>query len=103
MHGVQLALQAQCHTKMQRAPNDIFRLRFPFLKIFLTLLYSIKKTIMGSSVEPSLRSCALAGEKIIVETCEIFASLMAVYLKTLLHHPPEAHKRLLRLFVGSAF
>jgi len=67
MRGDPLALQIKCHTKTQRAPSDIFRLLFPSLKIFLTPLYSINKIIMESSVEPSLRSYALAGEKIMKE------------------------------------
>ena len=53
-----------CDVKAQRAPKEIFRLLLSFLDIFLTPLYSIIKIIMGSSVEPSLRSCASAGEKI---------------------------------------
>ena len=60
MRGEQLALQIKCHTKTPRSPSDIFRLQFPSLKILLTPLYWINKMIMGSSVEPSLRSCALA-------------------------------------------
>ncbi len=67
MCGDPLALQSKCHTKTQRAPSDIFRLLFPSLKILLTPLYSIIKIIMASSVEPYLRSCALAREKIMKE------------------------------------
>jgi len=67
MRGDPLALQAQSHSKAQRVPSDIFRLQFPSLKILLTPLYSIIKIIMASSVEPYLRSCALAGGKIIKE------------------------------------
>jgi hypothetical protein len=67
MRGDQLALQIKGRTKTQRAPSDIFKLLFPSLKILLTPLYSINKIIMGSSVEPYLRSCASAGEKIIKE------------------------------------
>jgi hypothetical protein len=64
MRGDPLALQIKCHAKAQKASSDIFRLPFPSLKILLSPLYSISKTIMGSSVEPSLRSCSLAGEKL---------------------------------------
>jgi len=60
MRGEQLALQIKGHTKTPRSPSDIFRLPFPSLKILLTPLYWINKMIMGSSVDPSLRSCALA-------------------------------------------
>jgi hypothetical protein len=67
MRGDPLALQAQCHARTQRAPSDIFRMLFPSLKILLAPLYSINKIIMGSSAKPSLRSCALAGEKIMKE------------------------------------
>ena len=67
MHGDQLSLQPKCHANAQKAPSDIFRLLFPSLKILLTSLYSINKIIVGSSAEPSLRSCALAGEKIMKE------------------------------------
>ncbi len=67
MRGDPLTLQPKCHAKAQRAPSDIFRLLFPSLKILLTPLYSINKIIMGSSVKPSLRSCALAGENIMKE------------------------------------
>ena len=67
MCGDQSALQPKCHAKAQRAPSDIFRLLFRSLKILLTPLYSVNKIVMGSSVEPSLRSCALAGEKIMKE------------------------------------
>ena len=67
MRGDPLALQIKCHTKTQKAPSDIFRLLFPSLKILLTPLYSIKKTIMGWWVEPYLHSCASAGEKIMRE------------------------------------
>jgi len=59
MRGGQLALQIKGHTKTQRAPSGIFKLLFPSLKILLTLLYSINKIIMGSSVEPSLRPLRL--------------------------------------------
>jgi hypothetical protein len=54
MRGDPLALQIKGHTKTQRAPSDIFRLPFPSLKIRLAPLYSIKKIIMESSMEPSL-------------------------------------------------
>ncbi len=67
MCGDPLALQIKGHTKTQKAPSDIFRLLFPSLKILLTPLYSINKIIMASSVEPPLRPCALAGEKIMKE------------------------------------
>jgi hypothetical protein len=63
MYGDQIARQLKCHAKAQRAPSDIFRLLFPSLKILLTTLYSINKIIVGSSVEPSLPSCALPGGK----------------------------------------
>ena len=62
MCGDPLALQIEGHTKMQRPPSDIFRLLFPFRKILLTPLYSINEIIMGSLLEPSLRSCALEGK-----------------------------------------
>ena len=61
MRGDPLSLQIKCHTKTQKAPGDIFRLLFPSLEILFTPRYLINKIIMGSSVEPSLRSCALAG------------------------------------------
>jgi len=40
MRGDPSAPQIKGHTKTQRAPSDIFRLRFPSLKILLTPLYS---------------------------------------------------------------
>jgi hypothetical protein len=67
MCGDPLAHQIKGHTKTQRAPSDIFRLLFPSLKILMTPLYSVNKIKMASSVEPSLRSCALAGGKIMKE------------------------------------
>jgi hypothetical protein len=67
MYGDQIARQLKCHAGARRAPSDIFRLLFSSLKILLTPLYSINKIMMGSSVEPSLRPCALAGEKIMKE------------------------------------
>jgi len=63
MRGDPLALQIKGHTKTQRAPSKIFRLIFPFLKIFLSLLYSIKRTILESSAEPSLNSLPLGVRK----------------------------------------
>jgi len=67
MRGDPSAPQIKGHTKTQRAPSDNFKRLFPSLKILLTPLYSINKMIMGFSVEPSLRSCALAGGKIMKE------------------------------------
>ena len=64
MRGDPLALHIKGHTKTQRELRDIFRLVFPSLKILLTPMYSVTKTLMGSSVEPSLRSYVLAGEKL---------------------------------------
>jgi hypothetical protein len=45
MRGDQLALQAQCHAKAQKAPREIFGILLPFLKVFLIPPHSTKKTI----------------------------------------------------------
>ena len=82
MRGGQLALQIKVHTKTQRAPSDIFRLLFPSLKILLTPLYSIIKIIMASSVEPSLSSCALAGEKFMKEIRAIWLRNQNSWMET---------------------
>jgi predicted DNA-binding transcriptional regulator YafY len=73
MRGDLLALQAQSHSKAQRAPREIFRLLLSFLDIFLTPSHSIRKTIKGFSAKPPLRPLRLCvrNEKIWHESQKI--------------------------------